>query len=315
MKKRQCSSLETVDRISDLPDPIRSHIVSFLPLQDAVRNAILSRGWKRICSSLTHLDFREFWKRRDLKDIIDRVLFLHVGQYIEKLELRVTAGADCVDPLHLHTWISFALRHNVVMLELDIGYGGIRMLPCSLFTSSTLVVLRLLQLSLKLPSRVHFPVLKTLELALITFHNEYLTAKLFSDSCCPRLLNLKIIYCLFDDFTTFSVSSTSLSSLKLRGFDDDRVLNINLSTPNLREIDFNGTRLPAFSSEALSSLFVASFYLYFSPSTSETMEDLAYKTLAKLHNVETLSLTLYFRKVTSNLFMDSLIIVKIEKEY
>lgn len=181
------------------------------------------------------------------------VLFFHVGRYIEKLELCVSARPDCVDPRHLNTWISFALRLNVVML------------PCSLFTSSTLVVLRLLQLSLKLPSKVHFPVLKTLELTLITFHSEYLTAKLFSDSCCPRLLNLKIINCLFDDFTTFSVYSTSLSSLKLGGFDDDRTLNINLSTPNLHEIDFHGTRLPAFSSEALSSLFVAILISTFHP--------------------------------------------------
>ncbi|PIA41543.1 hypothetical protein AQUCO_02200165v1 [Aquilegia coerulea] len=46
-----------MDRISDLPDPIQSHIVSLLPLEDAIRTSILSKTMDELLLSYPTLIF------------------------------------------------------------------------------------------------------------------------------------------------------------------------------------------------------------------------------------------------------------------
>ena len=46
------------DRISELPDCILMHIMSFLDTKDAVQTCILSKRWKDLCKCLTDLTFR-----------------------------------------------------------------------------------------------------------------------------------------------------------------------------------------------------------------------------------------------------------------
>ncbi|KAF9590683.1 hypothetical protein IFM89_036175 [Coptis chinensis] len=52
----KCIRME-MDRISNLPEPIRSHILDFLPMEDAFRTSILSRQWRYVCFSLSNLTF------------------------------------------------------------------------------------------------------------------------------------------------------------------------------------------------------------------------------------------------------------------
>ncbi|KAF5207271.1 F-box/RNI-like superfamily protein [Thalictrum thalictroides] len=122
-----------MDRISYLPDPIRSHIVSFLPFKDAIRTSILSQQWRHVCSSLSNLDFRQIEHikydgregRERFKSIIDQTLILHDGSDIQKFYFKIRpAEDDPISLLQINAWISFALRHNVKNLGLDIaGFG------------------------------------------------------------------------------------------------------------------------------------------------------------------------------------------------
>ncbi|PNX99113.1 F-box/LRR-repeat protein, partial [Trifolium pratense] len=45
------------DRISELPDPILSHILSFIPTKLAATTSILSKRWKSVWHSVLTLDF------------------------------------------------------------------------------------------------------------------------------------------------------------------------------------------------------------------------------------------------------------------
>ncbi|KAL2924635.1 hypothetical protein RDABS01_020801 [Bienertia sinuspersici] len=54
------------DRISNLPEPIRRHILSFLPTRDAVRASILSSSWRELWVELPTLDFGRFQLSRSL---------------------------------------------------------------------------------------------------------------------------------------------------------------------------------------------------------------------------------------------------------
>ncbi|KAF5187797.1 F-box protein [Thalictrum thalictroides] len=212
-----------MDRISYLPDPIRSHIVSFLPFKDAIRTSILSQQWRHVCSSLSNLDFRQIehikYDGREgverFKSIIDRTLILHDGLDIQKFCLKIRLAED--DPiflLHINAWIIFALRHNVKKLDLDIvnlDEDLVQLqLPCALFTCPTLVSFTFYVVDLKFPAVIRFPVLKKLKLYEITFPNEYLTDKLFSDCCCPMLNDLLIKYCYLQNLTELNISLSCL---------------------------------------------------------------------------------------------------------
>ncbi|XP_052109676.1 putative F-box/LRR-repeat protein At5g41840 [Arachis duranensis] len=47
-----------MDRISDLPDCILLHILSFLPTKTAFSTTVLSRRWTRLCHDLQHFEFK-----------------------------------------------------------------------------------------------------------------------------------------------------------------------------------------------------------------------------------------------------------------
>ncbi|KAH9620336.1 hypothetical protein KSS87_007851, partial [Heliosperma pusillum] len=54
--------LNTVDRLSDLPDFIVHHIISFLDTREAYRTSILSKRWAYISATNPILEFHFYWK-------------------------------------------------------------------------------------------------------------------------------------------------------------------------------------------------------------------------------------------------------------
>ncbi|KAE9457527.1 hypothetical protein C3L33_10571, partial [Rhododendron williamsianum] len=135
---------EQIDRISSLPDPIPAHILSLLPTEDVVK-MILIRRFGNLWTYIHNLDFecllvsrmqREILQNtvdeERLINLIPHLLILHqrsdIHRFCLKLELylwfrRFTPGhlelANEID-----TWIRFALRKKVKVLELDFKACG-----------------------------------------------------------------------------------------------------------------------------------------------------------------------------------------------
>ncbi|KAF9588245.1 hypothetical protein IFM89_008657 [Coptis chinensis] len=285
-----------MDRIGYLPDPVRSHIVSFLPMKDAFRSTILSIGWRGICSSLSKLEFthqyhRDLFSRKTFKDLIERTLYLHDGSDVQRFRLEPIVDGETICAHHVNAWISFALLHNIQDLELRFWLSvKPEKLPCRLFTSSTLKVLSLSEMrSLKWPRIIKFPMLKTFRLKNVRLPDEITANKLFSSCTFPALEDLSIRNWGFE-IDTLSICVPGLKCLEL--LLPKKGLNLKVSIQNLRKINYLGSVAPNFESLNLLSLANANFQLsspdtFFSNDTDGESNS-ASNILLGLHNAETL---------------------------
>ncbi|XP_017979677.1 PREDICTED: F-box protein At3g03040-like [Theobroma cacao] len=133
-----------VDRISSLPDELLFHIISFLPLKQAVCTSILSTRWRKIYASMSNLNFDDCfkWRKSDgygFMNFVDRVLLYHTGG-VDKFRIKY---GGFVDSYRVDGWIQYALLKNVRELDLYIDCHKFKVLSAGVSTCKTLVALRL----------------------------------------------------------------------------------------------------------------------------------------------------------------------------
>ncbi|KAI3698262.1 hypothetical protein L2E82_41660 [Cichorium intybus] len=146
-----------MDRISDLPDPIVHHIMSFLTTLDLTKISILSKRFFLLWSSFPVIDFDESTFGRSSQGIFasmtDEFLdHIHNSIRLRKIdtvisEFRVKANLKGIPADHrLDSAISFALENGVKLLDLNLGFSKYQF-PVS-FASRSINVLRLIGLNL-----------------------------------------------------------------------------------------------------------------------------------------------------------------------
>lgn len=99
------------------------------------------------------------------------------------------------DSYRVNAWISAIVRRNIEELSISLdSVHELVLLPDSLFTSATLVVLDLdMPFVFKVPRTICFSSLKSLSLKSVVFSDDYLTRKLFSGF--PVLEDLSLTDC------------------------------------------------------------------------------------------------------------------------
>ncbi|KAF6148800.1 hypothetical protein GIB67_038133 [Kingdonia uniflora] len=250
-KKNDNDVVDEEDRISNLPQLVIDHIISFLPMKDTMRTTILSRKWRDYLYFLPNLSFDDIldahtFGEGGFDDFVDKTLRLRDKSNVNKLKLIITKTSTCG---RLNTWISYAVAHNVQ--KLNVGFDFFEReedreivaqmrLPHCLFTSKSLVKLKLCMPDhiLKFPSNIQFPVLKTLALSEITFFDNHLTTKLFSS--CPLLQNLKIDSCDVSRLNVLFISIPTLEKLCYYG-DIPQEFTLN-KLPSLSELSLHFIR-------------------------------------------------------------------------
>uniref|UniRef100_A0A2N9F7W4 F-box domain-containing protein n=1 Tax=Fagus sylvatica TaxID=28930 RepID=A0A2N9F7W4_FAGSY len=131
-----------VDRISNLPDSLLSHILSFLKIKEYVATSILSSRWKLVWTlvPIVEFDANEFkWKssssdkeqspnqhqdqsyRFRFAHIVSRFCALRNGNPIQKFRL-LWRSLD-YDPIHVDTWIRATIACGLEELDLAICSG------------------------------------------------------------------------------------------------------------------------------------------------------------------------------------------------
>lgn len=121
--------MEDVDRISDLPDSILTHILLFLSTKEAVGTSILSSRWKYIFTLVPnlHFDLVDDLCHKNLESCI-----LHIKSFISFFDKPLSLHETSLDRFHLkcremvhgprvYSWISTAIRRGVKHLDISIS--------------------------------------------------------------------------------------------------------------------------------------------------------------------------------------------------
>ncbi|KAK8545705.1 hypothetical protein V6N12_026530 [Hibiscus sabdariffa] len=216
---KQLKSAGDFHRINSLPDPILCHILSFLPIKDAVRTSVLSSRWRYLFASMTTLEFqyclssiRPRLRVENFKNFVDKILFFPIGATLECFRLyeKHSRGDDCASLLG---WIRAALRRGVK--EIDICYKTSPILPTVLFTSQSLVTLKLdIDDDMKVPCKVCLPNLKRLHLKNMRFADGDSIHRLISDCLALEDLVLDLPE-LPKNMSKLNIHSLSLKRLAL----------------------------------------------------------------------------------------------------
>ncbi|KAM0893205.1 hypothetical protein ACQ4PT_025287 [Festuca glaucescens] len=133
------------DRLSELPDDVLGHVLSFLPTKPAGRAAALSRRWRHVFSSVNTVSFEEQASARAdgwntfyhdshetktysaalLKDVWSALVCRRrcAGFHVPLRRFRI-AFNSCHrwNRPHVDQWLSYVLRHSRKELHLDLCF-------------------------------------------------------------------------------------------------------------------------------------------------------------------------------------------------
>lgn len=204
MEKR----VESMDRISRLPDSIIHHILSLIRCTKGVaRTSVLSKRWRDVWTSLSVLTFdqRKFQKPEGVqdksnnemfKDFIDQSLQSHLERNlgINKFELHLTSYDQEV--AHgMEQWVGLATENNIKELGLHVHTRGNNLynFPRNVFASETLTGLRLQSCKLETLCTVKLPRLQKLYLRGCNVDEQRIQNII---SSCPLIEDLRLIRCI-----------------------------------------------------------------------------------------------------------------------
>ncbi|XP_065869877.1 putative F-box/LRR-repeat protein At3g18150 isoform X1 [Euphorbia lathyris] len=141
--KRLKMEEEKQDRISDLPDSLIQHILSFLPsTKQAIQTGVLSKRWQKQWTEVPVLIFNSDGMSDEKKlKFIANTLILHDCSKIYKFHLYLHCFHLERDP-QIDSKIRFAISKDVEDLNLSLSVQGFYLLLQFLFNNASLVQLK-----------------------------------------------------------------------------------------------------------------------------------------------------------------------------
>uniref|UniRef100_A0A1J3IPY2 F-box protein n=1 Tax=Noccaea caerulescens TaxID=107243 RepID=A0A1J3IPY2_NOCCA len=221
MEANKKSNPSSKDVISNLPDDLLCHVLSFLTTKEAALTSVLSKRWSNLLQSVPILDFDDsvflypkFGPRNVtvFKDFVDRLLSLRVksSSPVKRVSLKCR---HVLELDRLIRWIRAFIDLGVLDLALHFDYK-IFILPLNVFTSKTLVNLRIgarIRLS-QSPSDSVSPMVKSLVLDSVAFWDSKLGFQPIL-SAFPALQSLRIHESNKWNYWNGSISSRTLKKL------------------------------------------------------------------------------------------------------
>ncbi|XP_028806310.1 FBD-associated F-box protein At3g52670-like [Neltuma alba] len=178
-----------VDRVSDLPDSLLLHILSFLPLKKAVATSLLSKRWRPLWLFLPTLHF-ELTSFRNIKlsvQVVDKMLNSVDLKSVKKFVLDFRCYKP---PRKTSKWINTVITSKVEHLELYLSGEAVYELPSSVFIANNLRVLKLSGVTVNTLSHVDLPFLEAFHLEDVEIPD--ITSLEMVLTACPFLKELVI---------------------------------------------------------------------------------------------------------------------------
>ncbi|PNX80319.1 F-box/LRR-repeat protein [Trifolium pratense] len=268
-RRRQCDNQNeendenevSEDRLSDLPDSVLLHILSFLNTKHVVRTCILSTRWKHLWkrTPAVTLYTSRFSISKQFPIFVSKILTLRdTSTALHALDL------DCggvIEPPLLKKILNYICSHNTNLQELGISVTGDTDLVMSCVFSCR--ALTSLKLSLYprgcynstptlFPKSLNMPALTNLDLTNFTFcGGENGCAQPFL--AFSRLNSLVIRSCTVKDGQTLNISSETLVNLAMHN-NSPEFDKIELSAPSLCTFTFIGSPYQQICGDGLSSV-------------------------------------------------------------
>ncbi|XP_057450975.1 F-box/LRR-repeat protein At4g14103-like [Lotus japonicus] len=219
------------DRLSDLPDGILLHILSFMNAKYAVQTCILSARWKDLWKHLPTLMLCSSNPKHFTK-FVSTILTLRDGSTaLHGLDFY---SISPMEPQFVKKTLDYAVSHNVQRLEMNVNCDMQHLLPC-IFTCHTLTSLKLTVSGRRtlFPKHLNLPALTTLHLVNFTFCSSGSdSARADPFLLFNRLESLIMDRCDLKDAQILCISSKTLVNLTLR-YPLLYIYTIELSAPCL----------------------------------------------------------------------------------
>ncbi|MFQ6627803.1 hypothetical protein Gotur_007157 [Gossypium turneri] len=287
------------DRISSFPDHILCHILSFLPIKEAVRTSIISTKWRCLFSSISTIEFDHFLLSGltdrnvdSFKNFVDRLLKFpdQVSLDCFRLSDGISSWNDEDHDFDVSGWICAALCRGVK--EIDLQLDSLGDAPPVLFTCHSLVKLTLEGKGSKLevPPDVCLGNLKTLWLEnWVLFGDDSLNRLI---STCHVLEDLTFDECSVANAREVNIQIPSLKSLVLDFFSPtgDSKYVVVINAPNLVYFRYDSLIVEGYSLSNMKSLEKAEICFWFDSSNYETSATHLFQGIC---NVRSLRLTIH----------------------
>ncbi|GMP67090.1 hypothetical protein CsSME_00027196 [Camellia sinensis var. sinensis] len=220
-KKKKAKKLEEKhDYLTELPEPLLNHILSYLTMKDVIRTSVLAKRWRYTWLYVPCLKFPPMKVSRQIEvAFINRTLLLHKGPNIQELNITFKYNND--GACQVDSWMHFALTRNVNEPYLDFLVKGARdpsrhcyRLPHFILSCRSLTVLALKRCAIKFPINFKLSSLKKLSLDLVDISSQAVN-DLISSS--PILEYLSLTDCQKDDSLNLSIMNVGMKTLKING--------------------------------------------------------------------------------------------------
>ncbi|CAN6832189.1 unnamed protein product [Brassica oleracea] len=245
-----------MDRVSNLPDELLCHVLSFLPTKSAALTSVLSKRWFNLWKLVPNLDINDslFLHPQDGKgerqeiqrsfvDFVDRVLAMQGDSPINNFSLKCITGR--VHPDIVNRWICNVLKRGVSDLSLYTHFAKdlddyLYRLPKEMFVKLSLRNERCVDWYFR-DMGSSLPMLKSLDINSDTIvcgeFEKFITS-------FPMLEELEMGTMKWEDFNV-TVSSANLRSLSLHGsgiegWDDfENPKSFSFDAPNLLFLNYS----------------------------------------------------------------------------